>query len=74
MKTNSLELSLESPFWCGQRMGQRWESMRMMDYKQAVVIVQMGGAKSMVHCTGCVSEGHCHIDLIAFIFKLCKTY
>lgn len=48
--------------------------MRMMDYKQAVVIVQMGGVKNMVHCTGCVSEGHCHIDLIAFIFKLCETY
>lgn len=43
--------------------------MRKMDYTQAVAIVQIGEAKSLVHCTGCVSEGHCHIALIVFIFK-----
>ena len=46
----------------------------MMVDKSAVALVQMGGVKSLVQGTGCVSDGHCHIALTAFISKLRETY
>lgn len=73
MKTSHLELRLETHSSMGREWGRKWWSMGMMGYKQAVAIVQMRGAKSLIQCTGCVSEGHCHIALIAFIF-ICETY